>query len=522
MTTQRNIELPGPTPGAAAGGPGRKLIAAIGIDRYQHWQRLRNAVNDATRTAELFQQLGFEPAAPPLLEREATGRAIQALVSHDLKKLGPSDSLVVFFAGHGTTYGHRPGGEEIRAGYLIPVDGANSPDDVSTWIDLEIWLRAIALLPAKHILVILDACRTGIALDGIIQRARGLDMPDPEPLAALTARRSRRIITSALGDQVAFDTGPRHGHSLFTGCLIEALSYDLRRSGDRTTTGSSLGSYLQRRVDAHTASKQTPDFGYFLHDNRGELAIPLAAADLPPEPATAAHDSLELAPWTATSAAEASSSAARLVSSTPISALEAPSGSAASGPTAADAAPRKPRSVKRPAGQPGPTPLMSPYARRSRAESHANDQPEDDAARPDPLGAMELSDLIHRLESAVDMDGQGMTVFAVFALIVAAIALVFGVDTPSWFGLGLGTCAMLAALVAISWRVIVPLRMRRVIKAVRDTPDKITVLLHSSRNAWIEIRTTENLFVVQAKHDRASLFEALVRRCRSARVRHLP
>src|SRR6185436_5380558 len=167
MTTQRDIRLhPGPT---ATHGPGRKAIAVIGIDHYQHWQCLGNAVQDAMRTSELFERLGFEQVTRPLLDRDATGEAIRSLVTKDLKKLGPEDSLVLFYAGHGGTYGHRPGGEEIKTGYLIPVDASSAPDDVSTWIDLEGWLRAVALLPAKHVLVILDACRSGIALDGIIQ-----------------------------------------------------------------------------------------------------------------------------------------------------------------------------------------------------------------------------------------------------------------------------------------------------------------------------------------------------------------
>lgn len=287
MTTGRDIELPSvsrPT----SGSQGRKVIAAIGIDRYDHWQRLANAVRDATRTTELFGKLGFEQITEPLLDRHATGTAIRSLVSSDLRKLGPDDSLVLFYAGHGATYGHRPGGEEIKTGYLIPTDASISPDDVSTWIDLEGWLRAVALLPAKHILVILDACRSGIALDGILQRHRGDESWQHEASAALQARRSRRIITSALGDQVALDSGPKHGHSLFTGCLIEGLTYDLRRHGDRATTGSGLGTYLQRRVDKHTNSRQTPDFGYFYHDERGEIAIPLVSDALEATPAESA------------------------------------------------------------------------------------------------------------------------------------------------------------------------------------------------------------------------------------------
>jgi len=167
-------------------GTGRNLIAVVGIDHYPHWPRLSNAVRDATGAAQLFQQLGFEHAVAPLLDEAATSRALWALVTHDLGALRPDDSLVLFYAGHGSTKRHHLGADIVKTGYLVPVD---AQDEVFTWIDLEGWLRAVALLPAKHILVILDACHSGIALDPVIKwRDRGTWRD--EPLATLRTRRS--------------------------------------------------------------------------------------------------------------------------------------------------------------------------------------------------------------------------------------------------------------------------------------------------------------------------------------------
>lgn len=250
---------------------GRKLIAAIGIDRYQRWRPLSNAVSDARGAMKLFERLGFTQAAEPLIDSSATGRAIQALVTDDLVTLGPNDSLVLFYAGHGGNRRHRVGNRDIMTGYLIAVD---ADDRVSTWLELEAWLRAVALLPAKHVLVILDACHSGIALDPVIKWRDGTSWRD-ETLATLNARRSRRIITSALGDQRASDTGPYAGHSLFTGCLIEALTTGLARNDKPVTTGSELGLYLQRCVASYPRSQQTADFGTFAFDERGEMAIPV-------------------------------------------------------------------------------------------------------------------------------------------------------------------------------------------------------------------------------------------------------
>ncbi|HET9627070.1 MAG TPA: caspase family protein [Kofleriaceae bacterium] len=275
MTAYRDVELPAaPRPTATAS---RKLVVVIGIDRYAHWRPLHNAVSDATGARAVFQRLGFHEPRPPLVDEHASGAALRALVSDELASLSPDDSLIVFFAGHGGTQTHQHGEAQIKTGYLIPVDA--EPDKVATWIDLEGWLRSIALLPPRHILVILDACHSGIALVPVIHwRDSGAEPPGG--LDALQQRRSRRVITSALDDERAADAGPVAGHSLFTGCLIEALTGGIAKP-DGLATGSELAVWVQHRVRTYPAVSQTPDFGAFALDDRGEMVIPLLAAGAP-------------------------------------------------------------------------------------------------------------------------------------------------------------------------------------------------------------------------------------------------
>ena len=257
------------------------MIAVIGIDRYRHWPSLSNAVTDARGAAALFEQLGFQQVIEPLIDDAATAAAIRSLVTDDLASLDPDDSLVLFYAGHGGTRSRDVGDRVIKTGYLIPVDAY---DKVATWVDLEGWLRDVALLPPRHILVLLDACHSGIALAPILKWRDGASWRNA-PLDSLRARRSRRIITSALEGQIALDSGPIDGHSLFTGCMIEALTYGVR-PGTTQITCSELGVHLQQRVDAFPEAKQTPDFGTFAFDDRGEMVIPLLVGrrSQPPTP----------------------------------------------------------------------------------------------------------------------------------------------------------------------------------------------------------------------------------------------
>jgi uncharacterized caspase-like protein len=255
----------------ASAPPGRKRVAVIGIDHYRNWSPLHNAVRDAEAALRLFRRLGFELVGQTMFDDAATGAAINSFVTDELTALGPDDSLVLFFAGHGGTRTQRLAGKQVKTGYLIPVDAHR--DKASTWIDLDDLLRKVAKLPPRHILVFLDACNAGIALS--TPRWRGSGTFETKSLAALQTRRSRRIITSALDDQLASDNGPVPGHSLFTGCLIEGFERGDITAGGDVVTGSEVGLYLQHRIRSYPDSHQTPDFGTFDHDDRGEMVFPL-------------------------------------------------------------------------------------------------------------------------------------------------------------------------------------------------------------------------------------------------------
>lgn len=255
---------------------GRKVVAVVGIDRYRAWPTLDNAVSDARGALAVFQQVGFETLAAPLINEMATADAIRRLVTDDLATLGSDDSLVLFFAGHGHTQTRMLPSGPLQTGYLIPVDGDRPAGQTATWLRLDTWLSDVARIPARHILVILDACHSGIALGSLIKWRGGSSARPGGSLEELRRRQSRRVITSALGDQLAMDGGPIDGRSLFTGCLIEGLTGGLAREGRLEATGSEIGVYVQQRVTSYTGSRQTPDFGTLELDQRGELVVPIA------------------------------------------------------------------------------------------------------------------------------------------------------------------------------------------------------------------------------------------------------
>ena len=263
---------------------GRSIIVAIGINKYQHHAPLDNPINDAQAVLEVFKQCGFQelPGVPSLLANDATRTAIAALPEQLATELTPDDSLVLFFAGHGEkkekeapsptqpgkTYTH-------RTGYLIPVDSPG--DKPGEWIKLDAFLDEINALPARHIFVILDACKSGIALSDKFKVKGG---EQPTAVAALRARPSRRVLTSALHDEKAAEGGKGAGHSVFAEALIAAIrDRQADKDGDGFIKTVDLYSWVHDQVSDRALKlfklKQTPDYGYLPGDGSGDLVISL-------------------------------------------------------------------------------------------------------------------------------------------------------------------------------------------------------------------------------------------------------
>lgn len=270
---------------------GRFVFAAVGIDDYEHyppWKALDNAVNDVRAMRQtLVDQYSFDsPDEWILTDSAATHQAIRQLVLRDLRAgLQPTDNLVFFYAGHGANTADVIGGDTVgHTGYIVPRDAKISAyQDPSQYYEIEDLLEDIAGLPARHILVILDSCYSGFAVEGGF-KTRGEETT--QQVSDLVGRRSRRVITSAQSDQEAADGGADFpANSLFTGWLTEGL----RRAADGTgstsqspdgdndglVTVTELYSFVRGRVGSDSESRQTPDFGSFKLDDRGELVLSL-------------------------------------------------------------------------------------------------------------------------------------------------------------------------------------------------------------------------------------------------------
>jgi hypothetical protein len=186
----------------------RKIALLIGIDRYSDARvpQLGNAVNDVRAVAAALEtHLGYETVVLENANRSGIFRALNQLVG----EVGPADSVLLYYAGHGELV------EKTGLGYWQPSDADPSRPD--TWISNTDIDRLMARLPASQVAMISDSCFSGSLASG--ERIRGTaGNQDP---ATLLRRRAAVVMTSG-GNEPVSDAG-KNGHSPFAWNLMQSL-----------------------------------------------------------------------------------------------------------------------------------------------------------------------------------------------------------------------------------------------------------------------------------------------------------
>lgn len=226
----------------------------IGINRYQNASPLGYAVNDARAVfAKLTGDLEFpDENVKLLLDEQATAHAIRRefLRFCDQDRVGIDDRIVVFFAGHGTTRT----GSRGEVGYLVPHDAELT--DLSSLLRWDDLTRNAEIIPAKHILFVMDACYGGLAV------TRAVSSGSARFLRDMLKRISRQVLTAGKADETVADAGgPLPGHSVFTGHFLQGLD-GAAATSDGIITASGLMAYVYGRVSADVGSFQTPHYGH--------------------------------------------------------------------------------------------------------------------------------------------------------------------------------------------------------------------------------------------------------------------
>ncbi len=210
---------------------GNRYALVVGNNSYVV-SPLQNAVNDARLMDKALKDAGFRST----LVENASLVAMQSSVGEFLGKLGPSDTALFFYAGHGV--------QIENENFLVPVD-FKAPDSV---VAAKFMLFSAAQLfdglrnRPKRSIVILDACRSNpIARQNAL--SAGLAQPQNAPNESY-------VVFSTGPGQTAADN-PNGRNSYFT----EALAVEIGKPG---LTIEEVVNHTRATVSSETSGNQTP------------------------------------------------------------------------------------------------------------------------------------------------------------------------------------------------------------------------------------------------------------------------
>ncbi|WP_418319282.1 YDG domain-containing protein [Piscinibacter sakaiensis] len=200
----------------------RKIAVVIGVNRYSDRRipQLENAVGDARAIGQLLEnQLGYETV---VLENAGKVDVVRTL-NRLAVELDPTDSVVVYYAGHGELI------EATGIGYWQLSDSvATRPE---TWMSNADISRLIGRINADQVALISDSCYSGSLVDERI-RARPGQVDPQQVLAKKTV-----VVMSSGGNEPVFDEG-KNGHSPF--------AYNLMRNLEQVAAWQAGGNVFER------------------------------------------------------------------------------------------------------------------------------------------------------------------------------------------------------------------------------------------------------------------------------------
>jgi WD40 repeat protein len=229
-------------------------VLTVGISQYpagSNFDQLPYAVPSANAIQSFFrgqQARAKKPYAAVrvwdgLYDLDATRENISQRLADMAKQVSEDDVVLLYFAGHGKV----SLGEEMF--YFIPVDGRDA-DLRGTGINTAMIADALRRLPARRIMLIVDACQSGGAIEALSKI--GVVKAQVEQRRLLHQDKEARhdvgvgvhLIAATL--PLSYAVGLKEGESALAATLLE----DLHHQQAGTVTANQLSAYIKDRLPA--------------------------------------------------------------------------------------------------------------------------------------------------------------------------------------------------------------------------------------------------------------------------------
>jgi hypothetical protein len=238
----------------------------IGIGKYQHLPQLSSPAADVRKMRDFLEAQGFDEIMS-VTDEDVTLATFRSPQNYFKAKLQPDDRFLFYYSGHGVS--------QIELGktrgYLpLPNERAGSRANSIAMDDLVSWMQELS---TKHLLVILDACFSGLAVGGIEVKGIAQNV-DRETLVSFSRGEARYLLMAGTDGQQSLADRKWNG-SLFTEMIIRGAqsAKDADLLNDRIIATKELYSWVRASVsrEAHSVHRElTPllkDLGPKGHPN---------------------------------------------------------------------------------------------------------------------------------------------------------------------------------------------------------------------------------------------------------------
>ncbi|MFG3149100.1 caspase domain-containing protein [Streptomyces sp. NPDC048243] len=256
--------------------PGASRAVLVGTSRYQYLEQLPAVSNNLKALAGLLRgplSLHLPPEQVSVIENPPDTSMVMDAVRQAAD--GATDTLIVYFAGHGLVDG------QDELGLALPHTQTGRIETVLPYD----WLRRVLLEEsrAERHVVILDCCYSGRAL-GRMSAASGLaDQAEVEGSFLLAASAETRTALAPVGDT----------YTAFTGALLDTLTHGIP-GGPALLDLAAVYWHLRRTLEA----RRHPVPQARNRNSGAQVALGRNRAELPAVPMTTAPDAPAAArPW---------------------------------------------------------------------------------------------------------------------------------------------------------------------------------------------------------------------------------
>jgi len=219
----------------------------IGNEKYTNEINVPYAINDAAIFKKyMVKSLGLPEDNIHLLKNATLGQMLGELkwITDVARVYQGEATLIIYYAGHGVP------DETTKDAYLLPVDGSSEITQTAVKLD---WLFAeLIKYPTRQVTVLMDACFSGAARDGMLAKGRGVEIKPKENIL----KGNIVVLSAASGEQTAYPYIIK-GHGLFTYYLLK----NLQETRGNVDLGS-LSDYIIKNVTQKSVVKnnksQTP------------------------------------------------------------------------------------------------------------------------------------------------------------------------------------------------------------------------------------------------------------------------